>query len=237
LASGGCVSGDESLLGFLAYTAERRGVLRPARFCASASPTSERQLPIDSGDGSPEADHLGTGQELLPDGAVIFPVPDGCQEGRPGEVEASGEPLCLALGVAVVFAESELIDLEEPTWAVTADEVCRLVMQVAFLANRAVCVVHDDEGGAVVAAADRRPALGILAGQLADVGGRPPWHEPGCGDDGVEAPEEEPGRKARVSRQAGSGTDLARLVLRPGLIPALHRYSLFAGGSRLAAAW
>jgi hypothetical protein len=46
----------------------------------SALPTSERQLPIDSGDGSPEADHLGAGQELLPDGAVIFPLPDSLGE-------------------------------------------------------------------------------------------------------------------------------------------------------------
>lgn len=86
-------------------------------------------------------------------------------------MEATGEPLGLALGVVVVFAEGQAIDLEEPTRMVASDEVRRLVMQVAFLAGRGVCVVHDDEGGAVVAAADRRPAPGIGTNQLADVDG------------------------------------------------------------------
>jgi len=42
-------------------------------------------------------------------------------------VEASGEPLCLALGVAVVFAVGEAINLEETARAVTSDEVRSLL--------------------------------------------------------------------------------------------------------------
>jgi len=59
------------------------GVLCPGRFWASASSALEGQLPIDSGDGSPEANHLGAGQELLPDGSAPPKSAGICAAGTP----------------------------------------------------------------------------------------------------------------------------------------------------------